>query len=229
MGSAASKPARSAAGAAARQYPKRPAPPPKAPPAPAPKETPVPPTPSQSPNPEPASATSQSQRAPNASSQGPVYHSKEPPSVVKSPGMRPQHKPEPELQRDLQTIDLDGRDPDFAASLRKIGPVDPSTNYQPPHVHDRGSVQTVFPTSSNPALLAITARDKITKAAQEETAQMGLANFPGRQFLDSLTIHQALTMRDQQRLPHSEIERLLRLKKGTVARFGKAGIVSPAA
>ncbi|KAJ5225293.1 hypothetical protein N7468_006518 [Penicillium chermesinum] len=212
MGSAASKPARSAAGAAARQYPKRPAPPPKAPPAPAPKETPVPPTPSQSPNPEPASATSQSQRAPNASSQGPVYHSKEPPSVVKSPA-----------------IDLDGRDPDFAASLRKIGPVDPSTNYQPPHVHDRGSVQTVFPTSSNPALLAITARDKITKAAQEETAQMGLANFPGRQFLDSLTIHQALTMRDQQRLPHSEIERLLRLKKGTVARFGKAGIVSPAA
>lgn len=75
----------------------------------------------------------------------------------------------------------------------------------------------------------ITAREKVTKAAQEENAQMGLAGFAGRQFLDSLTIHQALAMRDQQRLPHSEIERLLRLKKGTVDRFGKAGVVSQAA
>lgn len=125
-------------------------------------------------------------------------------------------------------IDLDGRDPDFAASLRKIGPVDPSTNYEPPQVPNQGSVQTVFPTSSNPALLVIRAREQITKAAQAENAQMGLANFQGRQFLDSLTIHQALTMREKQHLPSREIERLLQLKKGTVDRFGKNGVFSPA-
>ncbi|KAJ5892665.1 hypothetical protein N7504_009356 [Penicillium tannophilum] len=205
MGSAASKPARSAAGAATRrQYPKKPAPPPRAPAAPPKKTQESKPTPTPAPTPPPA-------RAP-APAQGPTYHSKEQPSVTKS-----------------NAIDLDGRDPDFAASLRSIGPVDPSGNFSHPNPFNRGTVQTVFPTASNPALLVVTARQRITKAAQEESLAVGNANFQGRQFLDSFTISQALTMRDQQRMPSRDIERTLRLKSGTIDKLGKSGIVSRAA
>ncbi|KAJ6084142.1 hypothetical protein N7486_010942 [Penicillium sp. IBT 16267x] len=205
MGSAASKPARSAAGAATRrQYPKKPAPPPRTPAAPPKKIPESNPTPTPAPTPLPA-------RAP-APAHGPQYHSKEQPSVTKS-----------------NAIDLDGRDPDFAASLRTIGPVDPSGNFSHPNPFNRGTVQTVFPTASNPALLVVTARQRIAKAAQEEGVAVGNANFQGRQFLDSFTISQALMMRDQQGLPSREIERTLRLKSGTIDKLGKSGIVSRAA
>ncbi|KAJ5631423.1 uncharacterized protein N7484_011523 [Penicillium longicatenatum] len=205
MGSAASKPARSAAGAATRrQYPKKPAPPPRAPAAPPKKTQESKPTPTPAPTPPSARASTPAQ--------GPTYHSKEQPSATKS-----------------NAIDLDGRDPDFAASLRTIGPVDPSGNFSHPNPFNRGTVQTVFPTSSNPALLVVTARQRITKAAQEESLAVGNANFSGRQFLDSFTISQALMMRDQQGLPSKEIERTLRLKSGTIDKLGKSGIVSRAA
>ncbi|KAJ5734497.1 hypothetical protein N7493_003283 [Penicillium malachiteum] len=205
MGSSASKPARSVAGAAAkRQYPKKATPPPRTPAAPkqareAPQSTPTP-----APTPSPV--------RPPPAQQGPTYHSKEQPSTTKS-----------------NAIDLDGRDPDFAASLRTIGPVDPSGNFSHPNPFNRGTVQTVFPTSSNPALLVVNARQRITKAAQDEALAVGSPNFTGRQFLDSLTIHQALTMRDQQGLPSGEIERMLGLKKGTIGKLGRSGVVSRAA
>ncbi|KAJ5731372.1 uncharacterized protein N7483_005880 [Penicillium malachiteum] len=181
MGSGASKPVRSAAGAAAkRQYPKKAAPPPRTPAAP-----------------------KQAREAPQST-----------PYIC---------------THTFTTIDLDGRDPDFAASLRTIGPVDPSGNFSHPNPFNRGTLQTVFPTSSNPALIVVNARQRITKAAHDEALAVGNPNFTGRQFLDSLTIHQALTMRDQQKLPSGEIERMLRLKKGTIDKLGKSGIVSQAA
>ncbi|KAJ5108042.1 hypothetical protein N7456_004717 [Penicillium angulare] len=215
MGSGASKPVRSAAGAATRrQYPKSAPPPPKTP-AVAPKKAKQPAantTPSPTPSPKPSQAQAQAQsQAPRSTPQGPTYHSTEEPSTTKS-----------------NAIDLDGRDPDFAASLRTIGPVDPSGNFSHPNPYNRGTVQTVFPTSSNPALLVVTARQRINKAAAEESNAVGNANFAGRQFLDSLTIHQALTMRDQQGLPIGEIERMLRLKQGTMGKLGEKGIVSRA-
>ncbi|KAJ5632472.1 hypothetical protein N7490_008811 [Penicillium lividum] len=206
MGSAASKPARSAAGAATRQYPKKPAPPPRTPAA-VPKKT-------QEPKPTSVPAFTPQARAPApapASAQGPKYHSKEQPSSTKS-----------------NAIDLDGRDPDFAASLRTIGPVDPSGNFSHPNPFNRGTAQTVFPTASNPALLVITARQRITKAAQEESIAVGNGDFTGRQFLDSFTISQALAMRDQQGLSSREVERTLRLKSGTIEKLGRSGIVSRA-
>lgn len=49
-----------------------------------------------------------------------------------------------------------------------------------------------------------------------------------RQFLDALTIQQALNMRDLQRMPLREIERTLRLKEGVMDRLGKEGIVARA-
>ncbi|KAJ5201945.1 uncharacterized protein N7498_006608 [Penicillium cinerascens] len=207
MGSSASKPARAAAGAAKRQYPKRAAPPPRAPTAP-PSETkakaPEGPTPQPAPSPPPS-------QPPSSGPQGPTYHSKEPPSVTRS-----------------SAIDLDGRDPDFAASLRSLGPVDPSGNYAGSPTFSRGPMQTVFPTASNPALLTAAARDRITKAAQQEIDQMGRPDFAGRSYMDALMIHQALTMRDVQKMPSVEIERTLHLKKGTMNKLGVDGLISRA-
>ncbi|CAG8042693.1 unnamed protein product [Penicillium olsonii] len=207
MGSAASKPAKSAAGAAARQYPKQAAPPPRVsrkapkeastpPPAPKPKASPPP----RAPAPAPPSQ--------GPTSQGPTYHSKEKASSVKS-----------------DAIDMDGRDPDFAASLRSIGPVDPSPTFSNSSTY-KGPAQSIFPQSSNPALLVVTARQRLNKAAEEEAEHFGRAGHPGRSFLDALTIQQVLTMRDKQKQQPRDIERFLGLRKGILDRLGKDDIVS---
>ncbi|KKK23844.1 hypothetical protein ARAM_007706, partial [Aspergillus rambellii] len=110
-------------------------------------------------------------------------------------------------------IDLDGRDPDFAASLRSIGPVTPvptfshsSTFGQPP---PQLAGKTVFPPASNPALLVVTARHRITKEAEQEVEAVGRGSFVGREYLDAFTIRQILSMRDKQGLGPEEIERVL--------------------
>ncbi|KAL2835746.1 hypothetical protein BJY01DRAFT_252383 [Aspergillus pseudoustus] len=220
MGSSASKPARSAAQAATRrQYPKQPSTPsPAAPTAPRlrPTRTAQPPPPQAPPPAAPKYNVQQSSQG-----QGPVYHSKEQASTEKS-----------------AAIDLDGRDPHFAASLRSIGPVTPSptlsnsstftqsqsqSHLQPHSAH--GTNPTIFPTPSNPALLAITARQRIAREAEAEAESMGQGTFTGRRYLDALTIRQALDMRDKQGLPGKEIERALRLKAGTVESLGAKGVM----
>ncbi|KAE8348706.1 hypothetical protein BDV28DRAFT_142925 [Aspergillus coremiiformis] len=197
MGSSSSKPVRSAAQAVSRrQYPKQP--------------SPLPPTPSTAPSPQTTRKPETKTRTPP----GPTYHSKEQPSLTKS-----------------NAIDLDGRDPDFAASLRNIGPVSPAptrsnTSTFASSAQRDDSTQTVFPRASNPALLVITARQKIAKMAELETGSVGRRGFTGREFMDALTIRQALSMRDRQGMPAGEIERLLGLKKGVMDRLGKKGVVS---
>lgn len=221
MGSAASKPARSAAGAAGRQYPKQAAPPPRTAHK-APKETkaPTPPAPKPKASPPPP-------RAPAPPSQGPTYHSKEKASSVKSDGKIPARSQNHKLVTILikPAIDMDGRDPDFAASLRSIGPVDPSPTFSNSSTY-KGPAQSIFPQSSNPALLVVTARQRLTKAADEEAEQFGRAGHPGRTFLDAMTIQQVLTMRDKQNQRPRDIERFLGLRKGILDRLGKDEIVS---
>lgn len=139
---------------------------------------------------------------------------------------------------DELAIDLDGRDPHFAASLRTIGPVNPAPTYSHSSTfnpegsvapqHDM-SAHPVFPQSpTNPALLVLDARERITQAAEREAEQVGKPNFAGRQFVDALTLRQAISMRDKQGLPPSEIESTLQLRKGVLERLGKRGIVSEA-
>lgn len=120
---------------------------------------------------------------------------------------------------------MDGRDPDFAASLRSIGPVNPSPTFSNSSTFNR-SKQTVFPHASNPALLVVTARQRLTEAAERESEHFGHAGHPGRSFLDALTIQQVLTMRDKQGMRRGDIERFLGLKKGVLERLGKDEIVS---
>ncbi|PWY93495.1 hypothetical protein BO94DRAFT_563896 [Aspergillus sclerotioniger CBS 115572] len=173
MGSSASKPVRSAAQAARRQYPKQPT------------------LPTSRPN-LPFQRTPSTQRSTESAK---------------------------------TAIDLDGRDPDFAASLRTIGPVTPNPTYSPSSTFTHQPAPTVFPPATNPALLVFSSRQRITKAAEQEAEAMGKMDFQGREFLDALTIRQVLAMRDRQGLGEREIERVLRLKKGVVGKLGVRGVV----
>jgi hypothetical protein len=87
-------------------------------------------------------------------------------------------------------------------------------------------MQTIFPQSSNPALLVVNARQRLNKLAEEEAELFGVAGHPGRQFLDALTIQQVLTMRDKQGMSRRQIEKFLGLKSGVVDRLGNDEVVS---
>jgi hypothetical protein len=90
-------------------------------------------------------------------------------------------------------------------------------------------VPSVFPdANNNPALLVLSSRSRITKAAEQELESFGRPSHPGREYLDAMTIRQVLTMRDRQKLGDGDIERMLRLKKGVVSRLGERGVVSEA-
>lgn len=126
-------------------------------------------------------------------------------------------------------IDLDARDPHFAASLRSIGPVTPQPTFSNSSAFNRpGQVPSVFPSASNPALLVVTARQRIAKAAEQEAEAFGRQSHAGREFIDALTIRQALSMRDRQGRSAEQIEQALRLKSGVVGRLGRKGVVSEA-
>lgn len=88
---------------------------------------------------------------------------------------------------------------------------------------------SVFPdTNTNPALLVLSSRARIAKAAEQELESVGRQGHQGREFLDAMTIRQVLSMRDRQGLAAGEIERLLRLKKGVVGRLGERGVFGEA-
>ncbi|KAK2803079.1 hypothetical protein FQN50_007160 [Emmonsiellopsis sp. PD_5] len=202
MGASSSKPIKSAAGTAARrQYPKRPSP---------------------STRTTPKSA----ENAERPRQPGPVFHSKEKASTMRS-----------------EAIDLDARDPHFAASLRSLGPVTPSptlsnssTFNQPPQPHTptspSPSPQSQSPppspspeTTTNPALLILSARSQLESAAAHELATIGRQSHAGREFLDVMTIKQILAMRDVQGVEGGVIERRLRLRGGVVGVLGGEGVV----
>ncbi|PYH47321.1 uncharacterized protein BP01DRAFT_421656 [Aspergillus saccharolyticus JOP 1030-1] len=220
MGASASKPVKSAAAAASRrQYPKQPA-------------TPTPPSSL------PASASSRAPPQPRAREPSKSSPRASPQPVQSSSPMMNHTKKNLSEQVSFEkssAIDIDGRDPDFAASLRSIGPVTPNPTFSPsstfaPAQRSFGAAgahhpATVFPPAANPALLTVTARQQITQAAEAETDAMGRRDFAGREFLDAFTIRQVLAMRDRQGLPAREIERVMRLKSGVVERLGPKGVV----
>lgn len=72
----------------------------------------------------------------------------------------------------------------------------------------------------------MTARQQITKAAEREAESFGRTSHTGREYLDVLTIRQAIAMRDSRGVPEREIERALRLKDGVMSRLGGKGVVA---
>src|SRR5439155_19045201 len=109
----------------------------------------------------------------------------------------------------------------FAASLRTIGPVD-----HPTPTHSNSS----FPPSAdsirrNPALTLLAARSRLAEEAEAEALSIGKKGFPGRRFVDVVTLRQVLRLRDDGGVADTEIEKRLGLKRGTVGRLGRRGLV----
>ena len=135
-------------------------------------------------------------------------------------------------------INLDSSDPQFAASLRSLGPVNPASTLSnsshfpsspssAPSTNPSYPNQQIFPDpSQNPAVLVLTARENLTRQAEAEFARIRYEGGGGRKFLDVMTVRQVLMMRDEKNMTEAEIEQKLGLAGGVVKRLGKKGVVS---
>ena len=133
-------------------------------------------------------------------------------------------------------INLDASDPDFAASLRSLGAVQPSPTFSNSSTFNQaapspsspngttptpGTNQQVFPSpSQNPALRTVEARDRLAQDYEREVVDAGKRGHEGREFLDVVTIRQVLAFRDGKGMEAGEIERRMGLKAGVVGRLG---------
>ena len=136
-------------------------------------------------------------------------------------------RPQPQASGDRsQEINLDASDPDFARSLRSLGPVQPNPTMSPtsafnPDDPASTSRQPVSPDPrNNPALAVLDARAKLQDEAEREFVEAGKRGHEGRQFLDVYTIRQMLVMRDEQGISAGQIEKTLGLKEGSTGRLG---------
>ncbi|KAK3720170.1 hypothetical protein LTR37_003994 [Vermiconidia calcicola] len=155
-----------------------------------------------------------------------------PPAPTNTPG--PTVKPQPQASSSRsEAINLDASDPDFARSLRSLGPVQPNptmsetstfphpSNYQNPKKVSR---PTTPDPRKNPAIAVLDARSRLQDEAEQEFMEAGRRGHQGRQFLDVFTIRQMLTMRDEQGKSAAAIEKTLGLKDGAVERLGPKGV-----
>ncbi|KXT04246.1 hypothetical protein AC578_7938 [Pseudocercospora eumusae] len=123
-------------------------------------------------------------------------------------------------------INFDASDPDFAQSLRSIGPVQPNPTLSPTSAFNPNQAARSGPDPrQNPAVLVLDARAKLQDQAEIEFMEAGRRGHTGREFLDVYQIRQILTMRDEQGRKDEDIERRLGLKRGVVSRLGMQGIV----
>ncbi|GAB7358326.1 hypothetical protein MBLNU230_g2398t1 [Neophaeotheca triangularis] len=210
MGGSASKTARSA-GAAARQYPKR------------------------TPAPTSGSANTTTTNTPQTTTNSPPQP---PPAPTSSAG--PTVRPQPRATGSRsEAINLDASDPDFARSLRSLGPVQPNPTMSPtsafqhPGNTNRNATQSqrssIFPDPrQNPAVAVLESRAQLQAQADEEGERYGKSGFEGREFLDVFTIRQIMVLRDGKGESGEQIERRLGLKRGTVERLGPRGVVAVA-
>ena len=156
-----------------------------------------------------------------------------PPAQNHAPG--PTVRPQPQASGSRsEAINLDASDPDFARSLRSLGPVQPNptmsqTSTFPQPSNPNNPEQAPRPVGpdphKNPAIAVLDARAKLQEQADQEFMDAGRRGHGGRQFLDVFTIRQILTLRDERSKSAAEIEKALGLKKGVVERLGMAGVV----
>ncbi|KAK2745851.1 hypothetical protein FQN57_003464 [Myotisia sp. PD_48] len=135
-----------------------------------------------------------------------------------------------------EAIDLDARDPDFAASLRSLGPVTPNPTFSNSSIFNQAQQQilqqqqqlkstTNVGAVSNPALLTLSSRQRLTDEAQKEFESIGKQSHAGRQYLDVITIKQVLGMREQAGTTREMVERQFRLRPGVLEALGPKGVV----
>ncbi|KAK5126684.1 hypothetical protein LTR85_009618 [Meristemomyces frigidus] len=153
------------------------------------------------------------------------------PNHQSGPTVRPQARASG--SRD-EAINLDASDPDFARSLRSIGPVQPNPTLSPssafPHPNNANNpAQASRPTGPdprrNPAIMVLDARSRLQGEADIEFQGAARRGHDGRQFLDVYMIRQILVQRDEKGKSAADIERSMGLKKGVVDRLGAKGVV----
>lgn len=169
-------------------------------------------------------------RAPPPSQMAPPNPSQ---AAAHQPG--PTVKPPPQASASRsEYINLDASDPDFARSLRSLGPVQPNptmsqTSAVPHPSNPNNPAQAARPVGpdprTNPAIAILDARARLQDEAEKEFMEAGKRGHEGRQFLDVYTIRQILTMRDERGGSSAQIEKALGLKKGVVDRLGMEGVV----
>ncbi|KAK3341311.1 hypothetical protein B0T25DRAFT_337806 [Lasiosphaeria hispida] len=138
--------------------------------------------------------------------------------------------------------------PAFAHRLKAMGVAQPNPTYSATSTYSQGSAtptissqsqsqsqsqsrsaapQQVFPSAAgNATLNVLESRRRLEEEADAEFSRVGRAsNTAGREFLDVATIREALVRR-QRGESAAEIESVLKLKPGVVARLGPAGLVS---
>jgi hypothetical protein len=141
-------------------------------------------------------------------------------------------------------INLDGRDPTFAAQLRSLGAVQPNPHFSPtstsPLDPQRQSSQshsspysgeqptsTFAPAyldpSTNPALTVLSARQRLQDTAETELQSVGRRGFQGREYVDIVAVRQAMLL-VQGGKSVSVAEETVGLKKGRLEVLGR-GIV----
>ncbi|KAL8800775.1 MAG: hypothetical protein Q9182_004939 [Xanthomendoza sp. 2 TL-2023] len=146
-----------------------------------------------------------------------------------------------------ESINLDASDPDFARSLRSLGPVQPSSTLsnsstfapsnppstssssQPDSPQNRSQNQPqIFPNHLlNPALQILSRRSELANEAEADFRRLR-GGGEGRKYLDVVKIKEVLTLRDGKGMPEAEIEEKLGLRKGVVGRLGAKGVLSEA-
>ncbi|KAI4099568.1 MAG: hypothetical protein LQ345_007481 [Seirophora villosa] len=132
-----------------------------------------------------------------------------------------------------EAINLDASDPDFARSLRSLGPVQPSSTLSNSSTFSPSATpnENIFPNPAlNPALTMLSRRSELAREAEAEFARVryGGDSEEGRRFLEVIKIREILVMRDEKKLSEGEIERQLGLREGLVGRLGGKEVVREA-
>lgn len=149
--------------------------------------------------------------------------------------VHPSVKAAPPSDTKDQHVELDARDPDFGAALKKLGPAIPvergapnqgafPTSSQPP-LGQQG--KNIFPSSvpgNNSSLRVLQARDRAALKFDEEVDSLGRTSFAGRTLISAKDIKEVLRLRDQAGRSVEEIEKQMRLQPGILAKLSRPGI-----
>ena len=129
----------------------------------------------------------------------------------------------------MLAVNLDGADPHYAASLRKLGAV------QAPPMSSSSAIFNATASNgkhgpdvdprTNPAVQILTARERLAAEAEKEFAGAAKSEQTQRRFLEIGTLQQVLAMRDDGRASPAEIERKFGLQQGVVESLGTTGVV----
>lgn len=135
-------------------------------------------------------------------------------------------------------IDLDGRDPQFGASLRRLGPAVPveradpeksafPTSSQPP-LGQQGL--NIFPPANRPGgparnagMMIVDARKKIQDKWEQENESLGRKGFEGRTLVNAKDLKEALKMIEAGVSP-AEVEGQMRMQSGILQKLNKPGL-----